>query len=256
MTGGLLRHREGAVEVLTLHRPERHNALNVELDEALRTAFAELAEDDQVAAVVLTGAGERTFCSGLDLKDLGGERLAEVPSGGLSFARTMRSRFAKPVVAAVNGAAVGGGCEIALWADLIVSVEHACFALPEPGWGLIAAAGGAVRASLRVPPAIARELVLTGKPLSARRAHQVGMVNHLVPSSELMPFAVDLAATIASHPRLAVSWSRRILDEVEEGRLELAWRSNDEALSAVLHSADATAATGSFSGAASEGTGR
>ena len=234
----LVRQRVGRVELVMMNRPEQLNALNLGLDKALSSAFTELADDDEVDVVVLTGAGTRAFCAGADLTDLSHRGTLREPHSGLSVVPMMRHRFVKPVVAAVNGLAFGGGCELALWSDLIVSVEHARFALPEIRWGLLAAAGGIIRSGSQLPPSMARSLLLSAEPISASRAYAVGMIHQLVPQDELMDRALDLAAKIASHPSTAVKATRDVLNELERAVTATAWTVNDRGLEQVLAASD------------------
>jgi enoyl-CoA hydratase len=209
----LLTDVNDGVAVLTLNRPERRNALNGELTRALRDGVAAADADDAVSVIVLTGA-DPVFCAGVDLKELGGaggnpNRFA--PGGDVEPGRPW-ARTAKPVIGAINGAAVTGGFELALQCDFLVASERAAFGDTHarvgllPGWGL----------SVLLPQAIgvrrAKEMSLTGNFLSADEALHFGLVNHVVPHDELLPFALKLAADIAGNDQRAV---RALLEEYD-----------------------------------------
>lgn len=202
------------VTVLTLHRPERRNALNGELTRALRTAMADADADDAVSVIVLTGS-DPAFCAGVDLTELGGSggnpnRFA--PGGDVEPGRPW-VRTTKPVIGAVNGPAVTGGFELALQCDFLVASERASFGDTHarvgllPGWGL----------SVLLPQAIgvrrAREMSLTGNFLSADEALHFGLVNHVVAHDELLPFSRKLGGDIAGNDQRAV---RALLAEYDE----------------------------------------
>lgn len=208
--------REGHVAIVVMDRPEARNAMNREMAEQLNTIYDELAQDDAVWAVVLTGAGDRAFCAGQDLKEVEARvREAEAgapgrrPSGG--FGGITHRDFPKPLIAAVNGFAMGGGFEICLACDLVVAEEHASFGLPEVKRGLVAGAGGLVRLGKRLPLPLAMEVALTGEPLTAQRAHALGLVNRVVSKGEGVRAAVELAKVICQAAPLAVRISKKML---------------------------------------------
>jgi enoyl-CoA hydratase len=196
--------------VVVIDRPDRANAIDLETAEALAATFDELETDDDTRAVVLTGAGERVFSAGMDLKAVeAGEadQINGVPGG---FAGIARRDFPKPIVAAVNGAAMGGGFEIVLACDLVIAAEHARFGLPEVTQGLVAASGGAVRLPQRLPWPLAMELLLLGDPIDARRALDLMLVNQVVPGDEVVATAVALAERLAAHDPGAVEAAKRV----------------------------------------------
>jgi enoyl-CoA hydratase/carnithine racemase len=208
--------REGRVAIVVMDRPEARNAMNREMAEQLNAIYDELAQDDDVRAVVLTGAGDRAFCAGQDLKEVeSAVKQAESgaprrgPSGG--FGGITRRDFPKPIIAAVNGFAMGGGFEICLACDLIVAEEHASFGLPEVKRGLFAGAGGLVRLGRRLPMPLAMEVILTGEPLSAQRAYELGLVNRVVPKGEGVRAALELADLICQAAPLAVRLSKKMV---------------------------------------------
>jgi crotonobetainyl-CoA hydratase len=214
----LLRVSHGHVLVLTLNRPEAMNAINRELTEALGDAIEEAAEDEKVRAIVLTGAGERSFCAGIDLKAMAaGEEITprSGPRAAWGFAGFVSHSIAKPTIAAVNGFALGGGTEIALAADLVVASSTAKFGLPEVTRGITAAAGGMFRLGRQVSKKVAMELLLTGAPVDADRALGLGLVNRVVAPDEVIGEALVLAETIAANAPLAVQATKRVADGID-----------------------------------------
>ena len=181
----LLSERIGGVLVLTLNRPQARNALNPELKDRLLRAMRDADGDPDVRAVVITGNGP-IFCAGMDLKAFA----VGAAFGGLTD--FYANGIAKPLIAALNGPALGGGFEVALTCDLIIAPDQAWFALPEVKRGLFAAGGGTTLAS-RIPRAIALEIGLTGEPITASRALQIGLVNKVVPADQVRPEALALA---------------------------------------------------------------
>jgi crotonobetainyl-CoA hydratase len=219
--------REGRVAIVVMDRPEARNAMNREMTEQLDALYDELAADDSVWAVVLTGAGDRAFCAGQDLKELetrtqGAGTDAPRPARG-GFGGITRRDFPKPIISAVNGFAMGGGFEICLACDLVVAEEHASFGLPEVKRGLFAAGGGVVRLGNRLPLPLAMEVVLTGEPLSARRAYELGLVNRVVPTGEGVRTAIQLANTICQAAPLAVRLSKKIVRAAVAGGEDELW---------------------------------
>jgi len=208
-----LLERRGRTGIVTLNRPEARNAVNAAVTEAVAEAIDELEADDDIWVLVVTGAGDRSFCAGADLKSMGrprsaAETQARADLGGLAGI-TSRT-FLKPVIAAVNGFALGGGTEICLACDMVVADEHAEFGLPEVRRGIVAGAGGLQRLPRRIPPAIAMELILTGRPISAQRALELGLVNRVVPSGRCLAAAIELAEAVCEGAPLAVRYSKAV----------------------------------------------
>jgi enoyl-CoA hydratase/carnithine racemase len=235
----VVRERHGRVELVRINRESARNSINGPTSQALGRAFDELTEDPEVWAVVLTGTGERAFSAGLDLKAFASGQLAEIMSTSGGFAGVTQRQFPKPLIAAVNGAALAGGCEIVLACDLVVAAEHAVFGIPEVKRGLIAAGGGLIRLARRLPYSVALELALTGEPIDAARALELGLVNRVVPASEVVTAALSLAEAICTNAPLAVRTSkdvmRRSLDLTEaEG-----WSLIGELVPAIFASHDA-----------------
>jgi enoyl-CoA hydratase len=196
------------VLVLTMNRPEARNALNRDLYRAIGEAFVHAETDPDVRVIVLTGAGDKAFCAGMDLKAFAaGDPIGAGDGPGTTV--FVERCYPKPIVAAVNGAAVAGGFGVMLGCDIIVAAEHATFGLPEVRRGLVGV-GATTRASLRLPPAITLELALTGEPIDAARALHHGLVNRVVPAAEVLPTAVAIAASIAANAPLAVGLAKEI----------------------------------------------
>lgn len=201
------------VLVLTLNRPDAGNALNGALSEGLSNALTEAAENPEVRAIVITGAGEKIFCAGMDLKAFAaGEDLAKIGKGFVAL-RSCK----KPLIAAVNGHALAGGFEVVMMCDLIVSVDTARFGIPEVKRGLFAAGGG-VRLPARIPLAVAMEMGLTGDPIDANRAAELGIINQVVSAGQLKEAALALAARVTANGPLAVQATKQLmLDEIGNG---------------------------------------
>ena len=235
--------QRGHVLVLTLNRPEARNAVNGALSTALGEALERAEHDPEVRVVVLTGAGDKSFCAGADLKALSrGEPLGDEAHPEWGFAGMVQHHVSVPVIAAVNGTALGGGCEIALSCDLVVAADTAVLGLPEVRRGLIAGAGGAFRLGDYVPRRVAMEMMLTGEPVTAARALELDLVNRVVPAAELMDTALELAETIAANAPLAVRATKRVaLGLVDGGRPDedAKWERNDAEFMALLGSEDA-----------------
>jgi enoyl-CoA hydratase/carnithine racemase len=203
----VVRSRQGAVLVLTINRPEARNSIIGEVSQALEAGFDEAEADPAIRAVVITGAGT-AFSSGADLSGRGGPS-SETERGG--FAGLVRRRVGVPVIAAVNGPAVGGGFEIVLACDLVVAAESAWFSLPEAGLGMLAGSGGPIRLSRRLPPALANELCLLGTRVDANRAATLGLVNRVVPAADVVATAVALGEQLAAAPLPAQEAFRAVL---------------------------------------------
>jgi enoyl-CoA hydratase len=199
--------RDGAL-ILTIDRPDAGNALNPELGRGLVKALSGAADDPAVRSIIVTGAGDRIFCAGMDLKAFAAGEDMTVVGEGLAIL----SACPKPIIAAVNGTAVAGGFEVVLRADLVVAADHAKFGIPEVKRGLVAAAGG-TRLPRRIPVQVALELGLTGDTIPATRALELGLVNRIVPAAQVMETALALAAAINANGPLAVQATKRLMWE-------------------------------------------
>ncbi|KOU39101.1 enoyl-CoA hydratase [Streptomyces sp. WM4235] len=205
----VLTERRDGVLVITLNRPHVRNAVNRSLADAVAGALTLLETDPGLLVGVLTGAGGH-FCSGMDLKAFPDEGVPRVADRGL--AGLTRARRTKPVIAAVEGAAVAGGFELALACDLITAADTAFFALPEVARGLIASEGGAIRLPGRLPYHLAMEMLLTASPLPAPDAARHGLVNQLTDEGDALDAAIALAARIRANSPDAVRITRRIVE--------------------------------------------
>lgn len=241
----VLAEQRGNILIATINRPEARNAVNAAVHIGLGEALERAEQDPDIRVVILTGAGDQSFCAGADLKALSrGERLEpeDKTQRQWGFAGVVRHPISKPVIAAVNGFALGGGTELALYADLVVAADHAQFGLPEVKRGLFAAAGGAFRIAQQLPQKIAMEILLVGEPFSAERARELGFVNHVVPLAELMTTALALADKIAQNAPLSVQGSKRIARGIHEGQIEsdeAFWDANRREAKLVMTSEDA-----------------
>lgn len=204
------------VLLITLNRQHAHNALDPESMIALRARLTEFRDDPELDVAVLTGAGDRAFCAGADLKQtsapdtpFAASHLAPyehgVRDGGYVRAITLSDlRIPKPLIAAVNGHALGGGLEIALDCDLRIASPAATFGLPEARWASVPAVGGASHLLRALPPAVAMKLLLTGDRIDAAEAHRLGLVSDVVPAEQLVGTALDIARRIVANGPLAV----------------------------------------------------
>ncbi|MFC8529913.1 enoyl-CoA hydratase-related protein [Nocardia sp. NPDC057227] len=230
------------VAVLTLNRPDALNAVNAELSAAAGAALARAAAAPEVRVVVITGAG-RAFCAGADLEELAaGRNIYDREHRERDFAGIVRHWIPKPIIAAVNGFALGGGTEIVLTADLAVIDENAVLGLPEVRRGLIAAAGGLLRVHRQVPAKVAAEIAFTGQPITAARAYELGLVNRVAAAGTALATALELAALIAANAPLAVQQSKTALHESAAGQSGWSaaeWEVNRAAAKIVMTSADA-----------------
>jgi len=207
----VLSARDGAVVTLTVNRPEARNALDTPTVEALSAAFEAIDRDTGVRCAILTGAGDRAFVAGADIK-----AMAELDrAGGLAFAERghrmadLMEGIRVPIIAAVNGFALGAGCELALACDFIYAARTAKLGMPEVGLGVIPGFGGTQRLALRVGVARARELIYSGAIIDADEALRIGLANAVVEPDALMPRVRALAAQIAGHAPLAVEAAKQ-----------------------------------------------
>lgn len=204
----------GGVLELTIDRPKA-NAIDSATSRELGEQFIAFAEDPDLGVAIITGAGERFFSAGWDLKTAAAGDPDDFGPGGFA-GLTELFDLEKPVIAAVNGFAAGGGFELVLACDLVVAAEGARFSLPEVNRGFVADAGGVLRLPKRLPRALAMEMLLTGEPIDAAEAARRGLVNRVVGSGELIGAARDLAARVLAAAPLAVRAVKAIVDETEQ----------------------------------------
>lgn len=200
----LLERPGPAVVLLRLNRPDRLNALNLELRESLASHFTELASDDAVRCVVLTG-DEKAFAAGADVAELAQRTPTDPAFARVRAAWVPIERYPRPIIAAINGFALGGGCELAMHCDIIVAGEGAKLGQPEVKLGIMPGAGGTQRLVRAVGKFAAMRWLLTGDPLSAAEAHRLGLVTEVVADGEVLKRALEIAARIAAQAPLAVA---------------------------------------------------
>ncbi len=211
--------KNGPIATVTFNRPEKHNPWSVQVSEEIVDVFTAMEADPEVLVTVLTGKGNKAFSAGADLANprthrvsSAGEHLATVTPRGFAVFNTV-SDYPKPVVAAVNGYAIGIGCLITLCCDIILASDNAEFGLPQVPLGIIPAYGGAVRLARYVGRGKAMEMVLLGERISAAEAYRVGLVNKVVPLAELIPLAYNYANRLAALPPLAVKTAKESLNK-------------------------------------------
>jgi crotonobetainyl-CoA hydratase len=227
----VLFEKQEKVGILTLNRPRVMNAVNREMWIGAAQAIEAFAGDSQLRVLIITGAGNRSFCAGTDLKaKAAGEADPPEEMRPWGYAGIVRHYVNKPIIAAVNGFALGGGTEIALSCDLIVASEHATFGLPEASHGQLAGAGGLLRLPRQIPLKVAVNCVFTGDPLSAHEALRWGLVNKVVPHELLLPTAMEMAGKICESSSIAISASKDVIYRGLDLSLDFpgdAWALND-----------------------------
>lgn len=254
----LLIKRQGSIAIVTFNRPDVHNAMNPETICRLADAWEEINAAEDIRVAVITGAGDRTFCSGGDLgtalpiltgarepEDAWDRRLAEDPD--LAGRATLKGvDMDKPVIAAINGNCLAGGMELALGCHLRIAAEGSRFALPEPKHGLIPFGGALVRLPRQVPHVRAMEILLTGDFFSAADALEFGLLNRVVAKDQVLPAAISLAERIAANGPLAVSEIIRIVNRVSGRPLDDAFEIETEGMKKIMVSADAREGPAAF----------
>jgi enoyl-CoA hydratase len=214
--------RDGGVELLTVNRPQKLNAMNGETMAELDRAFTHLASDERVRAVIVTGAGEKAFVAGADIQELARETATTghlTALRGQSVFRRIET-LGKPVIAAINGFCLGGGLELALSCHVRVAAEGAKLGLPEVTLGAIPGYGGTQRLSRMVGRGLACEMILTGDPVDAAEAHRIGLVNRVVPRESLLETAESLARRMVRNAPLALRHALVAIDQGLEADLE------------------------------------
>lgn len=209
------------VATVTINRPDKLNALNAQAKAELREVMTSLKNDPAVDVVIITGAGEKAFVAGTDIRELAelnGETGKEFSAKGQEVFDLIEN-LGKPVIAAINGYALGGGCELALACHLRVASENARFAQPEVNLGIIPGYGGTQRLARLIGRGRAMEMILTGDQIDAQEAHRIGLVNKVVPAGELMTTARSLARTIASKGQIAIRMALKAVNMTQETTL-------------------------------------
>jgi len=242
-TGELVVETCGSVMIITMNRPAKRNAMNGAMARALAAAVDELDANSQLSVGILTGAGG-FFSAGMDLSGFLTGDFPEVAGRGLGGITLTPP--VTPMIAAVEGAALAGGLELALACDLIVAAQDAKFGLPEVKRGLIAGSGGLLRLPQRIPPAIATEYALTGDSLDAVRAASFGMVNRLTPSGGALDGALELAARISANSPMSTRVTKEIITQAPNWPVQQRWDRQQQLLDAVFASHDAHEGAAAF----------
>lgn len=198
------------IAVVTIDRPEARNAVSVSVAQGIDKAVEITEADVDTWAVVITGAGDKAFCAGADLKEVAAGRAMSLRTERGGFAGFVNAAREKPWIAAVEGVALGGGFEIVLCCEMVVAAETAAFGLPETTRALMAGAGGVYRVARALPRNLALEMVATGAPMSAPRAHSHGLVNRLVPTGKALESAIELAGIVCRNAPVAVRESLKV----------------------------------------------
>ena len=245
----ILEYREdGAVATIRLHRPEKKNSLNAEMRHEIASLLNDLARKAAIRALVITGSDE-IFCAGADISEMGGPPNAE---SSYHHAREFQILFdqieslPQPVIAAVSGFALGGGCELALAADFRIASETARFGLPEIKIGAFPGGGGTQRLSRLIGIAKAKEMILIGDPINAQEALAVGLVMKVTSKEKLMDEAKDLAAKLAALPRLALQASKMLIHRSQELDLATGLEFEARTFAAIAHTHDLAEGTRAF----------
>ena len=229
--------KQGPLAIITLNRPEARNAVNGDVAAGMEAALDEYEADDNLWAAILTANG-KAFCAGADLKEIAagnGHKLGTKKGG---FAGLVRRERNKPLIAAITGSALAGGTEIALACDMIVCSDETVFGLPEVKRSLVAGAGGLFRLPRAIGMGPALEVIMTGDPLPAERAYQLGMVNNVVPADQVMDEARQLAARIIANAPLAVQASRRVAVRAFMDDDDALWRASGKEFQAIAQTED------------------
>ncbi|HEY6531922.1 MAG TPA: enoyl-CoA hydratase-related protein [Acidimicrobiales bacterium] len=239
MTDAVLSSRNGPLLHITLNRPDVRNAIDSSVSTGVLAALEELDSDDELRVGVLSGTG-RTFCAGLDLRAFAEHGLPK------RIGRLFRHEGRKPLVAAVEGAALGGGLELALVADLVVAADDALLGSPEVRFGLFPGGSALMKLPRTMPLAMVTRLALTGEPITARRAHELGLVVELTPPGGAVEAATGLATTIAANAPLGVQAALELLRRVPGRAPEELWQEQDQKVAEIFASDDAAEGARAF----------
>lgn len=206
--------REGHIAIMAFNRPQAMNALSTQTAREILAALEEMELDDDVFAAVFTAEGDKAFCVGADLKERKTMTREEMKKQRALFVRTFIAvaEFPKPLVAAVNGFALGGGCEFALCCDFIIAAERAAFGLPEVGLAIIPGGGGTQLMPRVIGRNRAKELIFTGRRIAARKAFELGLVNHVVPDEQLMEKTMEIMQEITQNGPIALQQAKRAIN--------------------------------------------
>lgn len=230
--------KTGYVAVLTLNRPEAMNSLNGDMFVRLREIIEEIERDDDIRAVIITGAGKKAFCAGIDLRERRGMSDQDVDALRSSIFTLFRrlQEMEKPLIGAINGIVLGGGAEIALICDMRIASENARFGQTEVKWAIVPAAGACQRLPAIVGMGVAKELLFTGKIIDAEEGSRIGLYNHVTRSQDLMRHSMELAEVISENGPVAVRQVKKVINMGTENKLALAF--DREASEACYHTKD------------------
>ena len=241
----ILVEKREKIAIITLNRPEAYNAMNSEAWKEITNAWINVKDDPEIWTIIVTGTGDKAFCAGQDLKEMA-QLKKEAEREGRPYVSTLPEvspvkymEMPKPVIAAINGFAIGGGLELALVCDIRIAADHARLGLQEVRQSLIPGAGGTQRLPRFVPFGIALEMLMTGDLVSAQEAYRIGLVNRVVPLSELMPAAQALANRINENGPLAVRAAKEAAYKGMQMHLNEGFRFETLLLSRLRQSEDA-----------------
>ncbi|HVA43444.1 MAG TPA: crotonase/enoyl-CoA hydratase family protein [Acidimicrobiales bacterium] len=229
--------KRGQTAIITIRRPEARNAVNAEVAQGIEAALDRLEAEDDAWVGIITGEGT-VFCAGADLKAIASGQAGSISTQRGGFGGVVTRERTKPLIAAVDGPAFAGGCEIVLACDLVVASTKAAFGLPEVKRSLVAAAGGLFRLPRAIPRNVAMELALTGDPIPAERAYALGLINELVEPGEALEAAIGLAGRICANAPMAVRESRNIVLAAQTSDDETLWKQTSEAFIRVAQTED------------------
>ena len=229
--------RKGPIGIITIDRPEAKNAVNGDVANGIEAAIDELEGDDDLWVGILASSGD-VFCAGADLKAINSGQAGALQTARGGFAGYVQRERTKPIIAAVDGPALAGGCEIVLASDLVVASEISRFGIPEVKRSLVAAAGGLFRLPRAIPRNIAMEAALTGDPISAERAFHFGLVNELVPAGQALAAAIALAERICANAPLAVRATREVVMQAYSATDDELWKMSGSAMGKLVATED------------------
>ncbi|MFT7091472.1 MAG: enoyl-CoA hydratase [Candidatus Azotimanducaceae bacterium] len=229
--------KEGHVAYIVLNRPEARNAINGEMAQTMEACLDEFEKDDELWVGILSAEGP-SFCAGADLKEINAGNGAALSTKKGGFGGIVNRERTKPLIAAITGSALAGGCEISLCCDLIVAANETVFGLPEVKRSLVAAAGGLFRLPRAIGMATAMEMIMTGDPIPAQRAYQLGMINMVTEADNVMAEAGKLADRISANAPLAVQASRRVSSRAFMDDDETLWKNSGKEFGFVARTED------------------
>lgn len=229
--------KQGHVAIIRLNRPEARNAVNGEVAQGVESAMDQFEEDNDLWVGILTAVG-KVFCAGADLKEIAAGNGASLSTKKGGFGGLVTRARTKPLIAAIPGTAVAGGCELALSCDMIIAAEETVFGLPEVKRSLVAGAGGLFRLPRALGMSVAMEVILTGDPIPSQRAYELGMVNKITSADQVMDEAMKLAARIITNAPLAVQASRNVAARAFIDDDAALWQASGAAFGTLLQTED------------------